>query len=85
MGYMRVLAILELSSRRSTFTAVQFIHVKIQSCFGCFKILADANIEGTKAGCGTADDVFKWAYPQCIFTTICLPIVDLRNECTVHV
>lgn len=41
MGYMRVLAILQLSSRRSTFTAVQFIHVKIQSFFGCSKILAD--------------------------------------------
>lgn len=41
MGYMRVLAILQLSSRSSTFTAAQFIYVKIQNFFGCFRILAD--------------------------------------------
>lgn len=40
MGYVRVPAILQLSSGSSTLTAVQFIHVKIQNFYGCFKTLA---------------------------------------------
>lgn len=88
MGYMRVPAILQLSSRSSAFTAVQFIHVKIQNFYGCFRILAGGLQVMEEPRLDVAQLMMVLSghiHVASFLPRICLPVVSLRNECTVHV
>lgn len=88
MGYMRVPVILQLSSKSSTSTAVQFMHVKIQNFCGCFKMLADGLQTVKEPGLDVAQLMMVLSghiHIASLLPGMCLPVVGLGNECTVHV
>ena len=88
MGYLRVPVTSQLFSRRSTSTAMQFIHENMKFLW-CFKILADRlqKRKGPKLDLAQLMMVLSLSIAS-LRPMMCMPVVGPRNECTygnVHV